>query len=157
MWYGKKPDVSDLRIFSFEPFVHVPDAKRRQLDPKSIKCFFVGFCELQKGYRFWDPVSRTVRISRDATVLSTKTQSKLKNRPLISQSTTRVQLKRQFDDQQELSQRNSGRNWQQDQKSRCPSWNLRTIRRRYVQKKLHSGKKQWLKSTTPWSRIVHGP
>ncbi len=68
IWNGEKPDVRHLRIFGSESFVHVPDAKRRKLDPKSIKCFLVGYCDTQKGYCFWDPIVRTIRKSRDAII-----------------------------------------------------------------------------------------
>ena len=45
--------------------IHVPKAERRKLDSKSIICFFVGYCTTQKAYRFWDPLTRKIRISRD--------------------------------------------------------------------------------------------
>jgi hypothetical protein len=41
-------------------FVHIPDTQRRKLDPKSLRCFLIGYCDLQKGYRFWDPKSPIV-------------------------------------------------------------------------------------------------
>jgi hypothetical protein len=38
-------------------FVHIPDTQRHKLDPKSLRCFLIRYCDLQKGYRFWDPKS----------------------------------------------------------------------------------------------------
>lgn len=32
-----------------------------------MRCIFVGYCLTQKAYRFWNPVTRMVKISRDAT------------------------------------------------------------------------------------------
>ena len=64
-WYGSKPNLSHLRIFGSIAFIHVPKAERRKLDSKSLKCFFVGYSLTQKAYRFWDPVSRVIKISRD--------------------------------------------------------------------------------------------
>ena len=64
-WFGSKPDVSNLRIFGSTAYIHVPKAERRKLDSKSITCFFVGYCTTQKAYRFWDPLTRKIRISRD--------------------------------------------------------------------------------------------
>ncbi len=64
-WYGTKPDISHLRIFGSSAFIHVPKAERRKLDSKSLKCFFVGYSNTQKAYRFWDPVTRVIKISRD--------------------------------------------------------------------------------------------
>lgn len=45
--------------------MHVPDCDRHKLEPKSIKCLFVGYCETTKAYRLWDPVDRRLKISRD--------------------------------------------------------------------------------------------
>lgn len=64
-WYGKKPNISHLRIFGSTAFIHVPKAERRKLDSKSLKCYFVGYSLTQKAYRFWDPVGRKIKISRD--------------------------------------------------------------------------------------------
>ena len=47
---GNKPSVAHLRIFGCKAHVHVPDAKRRKLDAKSIKCIFLGFAENRKAY-----------------------------------------------------------------------------------------------------------
>ena len=65
VWYGSKPDVSHLRIFGSTAFIHIPKAERRKLDSKSIKCYFVGYSLTQKAYRFWDPSTRKIKISRD--------------------------------------------------------------------------------------------
>lgn len=66
-WHNKKPNVSHLRTFGAIAYVHVPKAERKKLEPKSVRCIFVGYSATQKAYRFWDPCSRTVKISRDVT------------------------------------------------------------------------------------------
>ena len=45
---------------------HIPDVLRTKLDPKSELCIFVGYSETQKAYRFWNPNSSKIVISRDA-------------------------------------------------------------------------------------------
>ena len=65
IWYGTKSNISDLRIFGSTAFIHIPKVERQKLDLKSLKCFFVGYSLTQKAYRFWDPVSRKIKISRD--------------------------------------------------------------------------------------------
>jgi len=65
LWYGKKPNVSHLRVFGSPAFAHIPDANRRKLDAKSLECIMVGYCTSQKGYRLWDPATRRVIVSRD--------------------------------------------------------------------------------------------
>jgi len=64
IWHKAKPDLTNLCIFGSTAFVHIPAAERRKIDPKSIKCIFIGYYQTQKAQRFWDPVAR--RVSRDA-------------------------------------------------------------------------------------------
>jgi hypothetical protein len=47
--------------------VHIPDCKRKKLDPKAIPCWLVGYGEESKGWRLYDPVSKKIIISRDVT------------------------------------------------------------------------------------------
>jgi hypothetical protein len=47
--------------------VHIPDCKRKKLDPKAIPCWLVGYGEETKGWRLYDPVSKKIIISRDVT------------------------------------------------------------------------------------------
>jgi hypothetical protein len=65
LWFGRKPNLRHLRIFGCEAYMHVPDCDRHKLEPKSLKCLFVGYCENTKAYRLWDPASRRLKISRD--------------------------------------------------------------------------------------------
>lgn len=43
MFSGMKPDVSHLKVFGCICYVHIPDEKRRKLDPKAEKCVGVGY------------------------------------------------------------------------------------------------------------------
>jgi hypothetical protein len=40
---GKKPNVSQLKVFGCITYVHVYDEKRSKLDPKAKKCIFIGY------------------------------------------------------------------------------------------------------------------
>ena len=41
-WYGKTPDVSNLKVFGCKTYVHIPDSKRKyKFDRESILCVFV--------------------------------------------------------------------------------------------------------------------
>ncbi len=64
-WFGRKPNVSSLRVFGCQVFVHVPDNKRRKLDSKSRICIFVGYAGTQKGFRIYDPKKHIVEVSRN--------------------------------------------------------------------------------------------
>ena len=43
--FGKKPEVSHLRIFSCLVYIHIPREKRTKLDPSEKKGIFVGYSE----------------------------------------------------------------------------------------------------------------
>ena len=53
-WHNEKPDVSHLKVFGCNVFVHVPNSKRKKLDKKSISCVFVGYPEGSKGYKVYN-------------------------------------------------------------------------------------------------------
>jgi hypothetical protein len=62
-WTGVKPDVSHLRVFGCKAFAHIPDEKRSKLEPKSIPCVFLGYCEGTKAYRLMCPKpKRSLRV-----------------------------------------------------------------------------------------------
>lgn len=63
-WYGKKPNLSHLRIIGSTVFVHVPKEKRIKLDSNSNKCTLVGYGGTNQ-YRVWDPSRKDVIVSRD--------------------------------------------------------------------------------------------
>jgi transposase InsO family protein len=52
---SKKPDVSHLRMFGCIAYVHVLNEKRSKLDPKVVKCIFIGYSLKQKGYKCFNP------------------------------------------------------------------------------------------------------
>lgn len=65
MFYGKKVDLSNLKIFGSPVMVHVPKANRRKWDKKSEKLIFVGYDANTKGYRCINRDTRKLTISRD--------------------------------------------------------------------------------------------
>lgn len=69
LWSGRRPDVSNLRIFGSPVMVHVPKERRLKWDKKSIKCVLVGYDEFTKGYRVFDPVKNKITTSRDVTIM----------------------------------------------------------------------------------------
>jgi len=64
-WSQIKPSVSYIKIFGCTAYVHIPDNKRTKLDDKSLKCVFLGVSGESKAYRLFDPLSKTIIISRD--------------------------------------------------------------------------------------------
>ena len=68
-WHNEKPDVSHLKVFGCNVFVHVPDPKRKKLDKKSISCIFVGYPEVNKGYKVYNPDTKKFLKSHDLVFL----------------------------------------------------------------------------------------
>lgn len=71
-WTGNKIDLSHLKVFGCTAYAHVPDQKRRKLDPKSIKLALVGYSEDSKGYRLFDTTTHEVSVHRDVIFLETQ-------------------------------------------------------------------------------------
>jgi hypothetical protein len=53
-WTGKKSKVSHFRIFGSQAWAHIPIDKRKDLEPQSVECIFVGYPKGVKGYIFLD-------------------------------------------------------------------------------------------------------
>jgi hypothetical protein len=44
-WNGRKPDISNFKIFGSECWAHIPDEKWKNLEAKTHKCIFIGYDE----------------------------------------------------------------------------------------------------------------
>ncbi|GBM72638.1 hypothetical protein AVEN_238223-1 [Araneus ventricosus] len=45
--------------------MYVPDNLRKKLEPKSKKVIFAGYKKESKNYRLFDPVAKTIKVSRN--------------------------------------------------------------------------------------------
>lgn len=54
-----------LKIFGCEAYAHIDKETRKKLDPKSLKCYFIGYGVDGLGYKLWDNVGQKVIRSRD--------------------------------------------------------------------------------------------
>ena len=64
-WSKVKPYVSHFCLFGSEAWTHIPDEKRKALQPKSEKCIFAGYSKDVKGYILLQPHSHYIIIIRD--------------------------------------------------------------------------------------------
>ncbi|KAG8498113.1 hypothetical protein CXB51_007338 [Gossypium anomalum] len=62
VWSGNLANYSDLKIFGCPAYAHVDNGK---LEPRSIKCVFLGYRAGVKRYKLWCSKNRKVVISRD--------------------------------------------------------------------------------------------
>lgn len=64
-WSGRNFEIHGLHKFGNPVFSHVPKEKRRKLDSKGKKGYFVGYGELTKGYRIYYKEENIVEFKRD--------------------------------------------------------------------------------------------
>jgi hypothetical protein len=66
-WHKKKPNISHLKIFGADAYVHVLPKARQQgkLEARGIFVIFVGYDHNTNACRFYEPISRKFYTSRD--------------------------------------------------------------------------------------------
>jgi hypothetical protein len=64
-WTKIKLDVSHFRVFGNIAWAHIPDGKRKALQPKSEKCIFFCYSEDVKGYRLLQSHCNEIIFRRD--------------------------------------------------------------------------------------------
>ena len=53
------------KIFGYTVFIHYPKHVQNKVEPRVVKCVFVGYGRNQKGYRCYDPQARKVDTTTD--------------------------------------------------------------------------------------------
>lgn len=64
-WSGSKPTAHHFRVWGCLAHVHVPKEKRTKLNHKSFVCILIGMSEESKAYRWIDPQTMRVIVSKD--------------------------------------------------------------------------------------------
>ncbi|KAL7288350.1 hypothetical protein TKK_0017683 [Trichogramma kaykai] len=67
IWFGRKPDISHVRIFGSECFAQVPNVFRKKWDAKARKLILVGHENESMNYRLFDPDTGNISVSRNVT------------------------------------------------------------------------------------------
>lgn len=57
----------ESRIFGCVAFVHVHKQYRNKLDPRAVRCIFLGYAPNKRGYKCYHPPSRKFFVSKDVT------------------------------------------------------------------------------------------
>ena len=55
------------RVFGCTSFVHIHNHNQGKLDPRALKCVFVGYSSTQKGYKCYHPHARKLYVSTNVT------------------------------------------------------------------------------------------
>ena len=63
-YFGHNPDVSNLRVFGSTAWAQIPLDKRRDLQPQSIECMFLGYPNESKGFKLLDIKTKQIIIER---------------------------------------------------------------------------------------------
>ena len=70
--FGKKPDLSHLRLLGCKCYVHIPNSNRQKLDQKSYEAIFIGYPDGTEGYKVYDVKKDRFMISRDVSFFESK-------------------------------------------------------------------------------------
>ena len=62
VWSGTPASYSNLKIFGCPTYAHVNNGK---LEPRSIKCVFLGCMSGVKRYKLWSPETKKVMVSKN--------------------------------------------------------------------------------------------
>ena len=62
---GKKPSLSHIRVFGCKAYAKVDSAQLKKLDDRSLALVHLGTEPGSKAYRFYNPTSRRIVVSRD--------------------------------------------------------------------------------------------
>ena len=65
IWRGESVDYSTLQIFCCLAYNLVDSQKKNKLESKSMKCISIGFTKEVKGFRCWNPETKSTFTSRD--------------------------------------------------------------------------------------------
>ena len=68
MWNGRKPDLSEIRVFGSKAYFYVPKEKRSKWDNRAEEGIFVGYYENAKGYRILQLATNKIIISRTVNI-----------------------------------------------------------------------------------------
>ena len=60
------------RIFGCTVYVHCPTRLRNKLEPRAVKCGFLGYGRNQKGYRCFDPLTQRMYTTMDCDFIETE-------------------------------------------------------------------------------------
>jgi hypothetical protein len=73
---SKKPSLTNLKVFDYEFYVHVPKENMSKLDKKVEKCIFIGYKDGLKGYKLWNTKTKNVVYIQDVVFREMKNVAK---------------------------------------------------------------------------------
>ena len=78
LWTGKKPSIRHLHVWGCPAEARPYKPNERKLDSMTVSCYFVGYPERSKGYKFYDPSSRSFFETGNATFIEDSGSTQVK-------------------------------------------------------------------------------
>ena len=60
IWTSKKPSLKHLHIWGCLTKARPYKPNEKKLDSRTINCYFIGYSERSKGYKFYDPTTKAI-------------------------------------------------------------------------------------------------
>ena len=66
LWTGKKPSLKHLHIWGCPAETRPYRPHEKKLDSRTVSCYFIGYSERSRGYKFYDPTTKSIFETRNA-------------------------------------------------------------------------------------------
>ena len=60
IWTGKRPSLKHLHIWGCPDEARPYRLNEKKLDSRTISCYFIGYSERSRGYKFYDPTTKAI-------------------------------------------------------------------------------------------------
>ena len=60
MWTGKKPILNHLQIWGCPAEARPYRPNENKLDSRTVSCYFIGYSERSRGFKFYDPTTKGI-------------------------------------------------------------------------------------------------
>jgi hypothetical protein len=58
LWTGRKPSLQHFRIWGCPAETRPYRPQEKKLDERTVSCYFIGYAEKSREYKFYDPTNR---------------------------------------------------------------------------------------------------
>ena len=66
LWMDRKPSVNHLHVWGCPAEARPYRPNEKKLDSKTVSCYFIGYSERSRGYKFCDPITKLIFESGNA-------------------------------------------------------------------------------------------
>ena len=63
IWYDRKPNISNMRVYGSMAYAHVPKEMRKKFDSKAEECIMIGYSTT--GYRLWSIERQKIIVAKN--------------------------------------------------------------------------------------------